>query len=172
LLPLLGAEQDLILRTLQNELHSICTKWYSLGIQLGIAIGTLERINQDCREDAGLCLVKVLNEWLKNKPSWKGLVCALRSPAVDEESLADNIGREHCYRCSLPDLPEDIDDDILYRKGAHSTRSHSTRSHYSASVPANLWLYVPKHEYHRSSEPNCLPETGNDILGCLNWNAN
>ena len=167
MLPLLGAEQDLSLRTLQNELHSICTKWYFLGIQLKIAVGTLERINQECREDAGLCLVKVLNEWLKNNPSWEGLVHALRSPAVDEVSLANNIQREHCHRCSLPDLPEDIDGDIVYRKGAHSTRPHC-----SSSVPANLWLYVPKHEYHRSSGPNCLPETGNNILGCLNWNAN
>ena len=78
--------------------------------------------------------LEVLHEWLKNNPSWKGVVDALRSPAVDEKSLADNIEREHCHHCSLPDLPEDVDDDIFYRKGAHSTRSHSTRSHYSASV--------------------------------------
>jgi len=134
-----------------------------LGVQLEIAIGTLKRIKQECREDAGHCLVEVLNEWLKNNPSWKGVVDALRSPAVDEKSLADNIEREHCHHCSLPDLPEDVGDDIFYRKGGHSTRP--------ASVPTNFWLYVPKHEYHRSSEPNCLPETGNDIVGCLNWNV-
>ena len=165
MLSLLGAEQDLNLKTLQNELHSICTKWYFLGIQLEIAIGTLKRINQECREVASHCLVEVLVEWLKNKPSWKGLVEALRSPAVDEESLADNIERERCHHCSLPDLPEDSDD-IFCRKGAHSTRSH-----YSASVPANLWRYVPKHEYRRLSEPNHPPESGNDIVGCL-WYAN
>ena len=142
-----------------------------LGVQLEIAIGTLKRIKQECREDAGHCLVEVLHEWLKNKPSWKGVVDALRSPAVDEKSLADNIEREHCHCCSLPDLPEDVDDDIFYRMGAHSTRSHSTRSHYSASVPANLWRYVPKHEYRRLSEPNHPPESGNDIVGCL-WYAN
>lgn len=162
MLPLLGAEQDLSLRTLQNELHSICTKWYFLGIQLEIAIGTLKGIKQECREVAGLCLVEVLNEWLKNKPSWKGLVEALRSPAVSETSLAHYIASKYCHHCSLPDLPEDVGDDIFYRKGAHSTQSH-----YSASVPANLWRYVPKHEYRRLSEPNHLPESGNDILGCL-----
>jgi len=131
------------------------------------SIGTLKHIKQECHEVAGCCLVEVLHEWLMNNPSWKGVVDALRSPTVDEKSLADNIEREHCHHCSLPDIPEDVDDDIFYRKGAHSTRSHSTRSHYSASVPANLWQYIPKHEYRRLSEPNRLPESGNDIVGCL-----
>jgi len=132
-----------------------------LGVQLEIAFVTLKRIKRECHEDAGHCLVEVLHGWLKNKASWKGLVDALRSPAVDEVSLADNIERERCHPCSLPDLPEYIDGDNFYRNGAHSTRPH-----YSASVPANLGRYIPKHEYHRSSEPKCLPETGNDILGC------
>jgi len=147
--PEFGAEQDLSLKTLQNQLHSICTKWFILGVQLEIAFGTLKRINQECREDAGQCLVELLHEWLKNKPCWKDLVDALRSPAVNEKSLAENIGREHCPYRSLTDLHEDVGDGL---------EDHSTRSPYSASAPAKWQRYVSKHGYRRLSELNHLPD--------------
>ena len=89
-------EPILSLKILQNELHGVCAKWRTLGVQLDIDSGTLKRIEQDGRGDVAYCLLELLIEWLKDNPSWKDIVNALRSDAMGEHSRADGIDRKYC----------------------------------------------------------------------------
>ena len=97
-------EPSLNVSTLQNELHGVCAKWYTLGVQLHIDTGTLDRIQQDGRGDVGHCLLELLIDWCQRKgnPSWNDIVKALRSKAMGEQSLADDIEGKYCLSQSAP----------------------------------------------------------------------
>ena len=74
-----------------NELGSVMTKWYSIGVQLGIEQAKLHEIETNYRT-ADRCFSEVINFWLKgNTPvamSWESLVVVLESPFVGEKGLA------------------------------------------------------------------------------------
>lgn len=81
------------LRTCLNIMHPARSKWFHIGIQLGIESSTLRAIEHKWPKDDGEnCLLEVLDEWLKqHRGSWETLIAALRAESVGEAKLADNL---------------------------------------------------------------------------------
>ena len=80
------------LRELVQFLFPVASKWYLLGLWIGVDENELDKIEVDNPNDSNNCLVKMLKKWLKMvqpKPSWSAVVDALRG--VQEGKLAENI---------------------------------------------------------------------------------
>ena len=86
------------LLVLMEELYDIRVKWYDIGLQLRMSVGTLDAIKEQY-DDFSHCLRETLKMWLKTCPSpptWKNIVNALRSSPVDEVRLATDLEQKHC----------------------------------------------------------------------------
>ena len=84
---------------LHCELHQISHKWYYLGVQLQIPVGTLNRILENYQMNK--CLLEMLTVWLQSTdppPTWSVLTEALESPLVGESLLAQQLRDEYCPR--------------------------------------------------------------------------
>ncbi len=84
---------SLNLKTVRQLLFDIRVKWYDIGLELDVAVGTLESIKSSYHDPKD-CLREMLKEWLKSispPPTWKRLATALRSSAVNEKSLAQKL---------------------------------------------------------------------------------
>ena len=84
--------------TVRKELHEARTKWYDIGLELKVPVGTLDSIEAQS-DDAKKCLLDTLKHWLKTvdpKPTWQALVDALRSCVVEENQLANSLEEKHC----------------------------------------------------------------------------
>ena len=70
----------------------VSTKWYNLGLRLGISVHILDSIEHDARECNTACR-KMFQAWLKDncKGSWTDVIAALRSNSVKEDSVADKL---------------------------------------------------------------------------------
>ena len=91
------------LRALMKELKDVRAKWYNIGVQLGVSVGTLDAIEKQY-SDPSDCLTKTLTAWLKNcSPplTWTNIVGALS--VVSEATLAADL--EHKYCSSRPAPP-------------------------------------------------------------------
>ena len=89
---------DLDLRTICNLLGSVKSKWFEIGIQLGIPRHKLVEFR---KEDDPLSAA--IDYWLKGNVldsvvpiSWASIVAALKSEHVDETAVADRINSEYC----------------------------------------------------------------------------
>ena len=83
---------------LQRELHQVSHKWYFLGVQLEISVGTLKRIELENRQITK-CLLEMLTVWLQRtnpSPTWNALIEALESSPVDERPLAQQLRDKFC----------------------------------------------------------------------------
>ena len=70
------------------------SKWYNIGLKLGISAGTLNAIKKNNNQDPDDCLTAMLEYWLNNgkpKPSWTELAKALKSPMVGYGHLAEQL---------------------------------------------------------------------------------
>jgi len=79
---------------LLEAVYQVSTKWYNLGLRLGLQPGLLDTISVRCQQDPEVCLREMLKEWLKRgepTPEWKELVTALKSTAVGETTLARDL---------------------------------------------------------------------------------
>lgn len=79
---------------LERELFFVKKKWYNIGLQLGVCEDRLEEIESECCGDFEKGLRYMLREWRKQiepRPSWAGLVSALRVCTVNEQDLAINL---------------------------------------------------------------------------------
>ena len=167
-------EPILSLKTLQNELHGVRAKWLTLGVQLDIDSGTLKRIEQD-GHDVGHCLLELLIEWRKGDPSWKNIVNALRSNAMGEQSLADDIEGKYCNclsqsaptsfpaLCNSDSFQEQSFPDFVGDPQMGENSQHPIPQ--TASVPAGL-AYAQQPGYRRISMPAYLPRSGNEPMLC------
>ena len=88
-----GLDSEPELPDLMNEVAAaIPSKWWDVGLQLGLDHGVLEGIGGD----ASHCYSNVFARW-KNQNStthpytWSTIVQALQTPAVGKERLADKI---------------------------------------------------------------------------------
>lgn len=96
-LSFLQTEQLLYLSNLSElleEIFTASTKWYNLGLRLGLQPAVLDAIQVRCQQDPETCLREMLKEWLKQAfpmPSWGELIKALRSTAVGEIVLASKL---------------------------------------------------------------------------------
>ena len=69
-------------------------KWFSLGIQLGVTVDTLDSIDRENKPDPGECLVKVLVCWLQRSdppPTWSHLIHALQTPMIGFNAVASQL---------------------------------------------------------------------------------
>jgi len=69
------------------------TKWFNMGLQLGVNKNDLNRIQYDTQDCMTACR-NMFAEWLKNtqtEKTWKKLVEALCSRSVGESTLAKNL---------------------------------------------------------------------------------
>lgn len=80
-----------------DELREALSKWYALGIVLGIRPSTLESIQVD-HQTSILCLIEMLQVWLKTspQPTWETIVEALKDPTVGNNRLAAKIEAKYC----------------------------------------------------------------------------
>ena len=70
------------------------SKWYNIGLELGLSSGTLDAIKQSNHHIADDCFRATLMEWLRNselKPTLCSLANALKSPTVGLAQLAEDI---------------------------------------------------------------------------------
>ena len=86
------------LKSLHCELHPVCDKWFSLGVQLQVPIESLRSIQ---RENLPMTerLLEMLTVWLKftnPPPTWNILTEALESPPVGERLLAQHVRNKYC----------------------------------------------------------------------------
>ena len=70
----------------------VATKWYEIGLELGLGDSCLQNIGQEFRESIEKCCAAMFLEWLFRpylNPSWKSLVHALH--AVDKTQVASDV---------------------------------------------------------------------------------
>ena len=93
----LSAEQNCLSKVLDSTV-TLSTKWFYLGLALGLSHGTLRDIEYN-HKDTQRCLTEVINAWLQKKdesrPSWQQLAVALCSRSVDRLDVATIVAAEH-----------------------------------------------------------------------------
>lgn len=94
---LLSAEERYLSKVLDSTVF-LSTKWFYLGLALGLSHGTLRDIEYN-HKDTLRCLTEVINAWLqkkdKSRPSWQQLAVALCSQSVDRVDIANMVAAEH-----------------------------------------------------------------------------
>ena len=87
----------LTLKAAINALHSVCHKWYNIGVQLEVPTFQLKNIEKKS-SDLMDQLRDTLDYWMNSdlSPSWRNLVDALKAPSVGENRLAKEIEEEYC----------------------------------------------------------------------------
>ena len=85
------------LHVVMEELNDAHAKWYDIGLQLCMNVGTLDGI-QEQYDDPSHCLRETLTTWLKTCPSptWKNIVYVLRSSTIGEVRLAADLEQKYC----------------------------------------------------------------------------
>ena len=86
------------LPVVMEELNDIRAKWYNIGLQLRMSVGTLDAIKEQY-DDPSHCLRETLKTWLKTCPSlptWKNIVYALRSSTIGEVRLTIDLEQKYC----------------------------------------------------------------------------
>ena len=89
--------------TVFNDTYSSRAKWYNLGLQLRVDVGTLGCFKVQY-SDPGDQLREVLRTWLTSseKPTWGAMVEALESPVIDEAPLANELQLKYCLCSGQP----------------------------------------------------------------------
>jgi len=75
----------------------VSVNWYSMGLQMGVAMSTLDQIRSAHRRDCDRCLTRLIAEWLKNsrRCTWRQVVIAVSSRVGrDNPALAHKIAQE------------------------------------------------------------------------------
>ena len=87
----------LTLKAAVNALHSVCPKWYKIGVQLNVPSFQLRNIERKSSDSMNK-LCDTLDYWRSKETSrsWRYLVNALKAPIVDEIRLAKEIEEKHC----------------------------------------------------------------------------
>jgi hypothetical protein len=70
------------------------SKWYNIGLELGLTAGTLDAIKQTNHHDVDDCFRATLKEWLSSsdlKPTLSSLADALKSRTVGLAQLAEDV---------------------------------------------------------------------------------
>ena len=82
------------LRKVINELDSVVSKWFQIGIQLGVSESRLHQIEADHRT-SDRCLSEVIIFWLNGNTNaditWESLITALEASGVNEKGLAKSL---------------------------------------------------------------------------------
>ena len=77
-----------------NLLWNARTKWFNLGLGLGIDQETLKMLKRNYPNEDD-CFREMLSEWLKTiDPTWEELIAALTQPSVGCEHVAAKVRKE------------------------------------------------------------------------------
>jgi len=85
------------LSEVRGALYEARAKWYDIGIELKLSIGTLNTIRQEFPQAAD-CLREICINWLKRthpRPSWTALTVVLETPPVGEGHLAQQLREKY-----------------------------------------------------------------------------
>ena len=91
------------LKEVRNKVFPATSKWYDLGLELGILSDDLDTIKKGNDEPQD-CLREVLKRWLDNAdltPTWTTIIIALRSPAVGHQSFAEELEQQVCTKAEI-----------------------------------------------------------------------
>ena len=85
------------MKKLVNELQSLRTSWYSIGLELGIPRTSLDWFKQQYPYPSRL-LAAMLEQWLvvSPGPTWEVIIAALRSPSINERKVAAQLEAKYC----------------------------------------------------------------------------
>ena len=80
-----------------SEIFLCRTKWYDLGIQLRLDVGSLDSIKFQYN-DPGDQLREVIKRWLTTSetPTWEAIVEALKCPVIGEVLLSMELQQKYC----------------------------------------------------------------------------
>ena len=95
------------LRVLMEELNNVSSKWYDVGMYLGVSVGRLDVIKKQY-SDLTDCFRETLKTWLQTyvpPPTWVNIVEVLRSRTVGEARLAAELERKYCLSRPVPPPP-------------------------------------------------------------------
>ena len=95
------------LPVVREALNKVRAKWYDVGMQLGVSVGTLDAIKKQY-SDPSDCLRETLTTWLQTcvpPPTWTNIVGALRSSVVGEARLAADLEQKYCSSRPAPPVP-------------------------------------------------------------------
>ena len=70
------------------------SKWYNIGLKLGISPGTLDAIENQANQNLDKCFTTMIKDWLNNgktQPTWAAITHALKSPMVGYSDLANKL---------------------------------------------------------------------------------
>ena len=82
------------LKNIQNFLWNGRTKWFNLGLELGIDEETLKVLKQSSTSEDD-CFRDMLSKWLRTvNPTWEELLVALKQPSVGCDHLAKKVRDE------------------------------------------------------------------------------
>ena len=93
------------LKDIQNVLWDAQTKWFNIGIQLGLDSVKLKAIECDYANVKDR-FNQMLSEWLVQidpEPTWDRLVSALKARPVDCKQIAQEIEQKYCTKEPIPD---------------------------------------------------------------------
>ena len=82
-----------------KESFAARSKWYYIGLELGVEASELDAIKKDNPDAVKDCYLETLKCWLKGvapKPTWTALAEALASDMVDEVGLAEKLREKYC----------------------------------------------------------------------------
>ena len=92
------------LRKVINELGSVASKWFQIGIQLGVSETRLHQIEADHRT-ADRCFSEVIIFWLNGNTNtdvnWESLIGALKASVVNEKGLAKSLIQKYGVATSV-----------------------------------------------------------------------
>ena len=85
-----------------EEILDICPQAYSLGLSLKVPKEELNQIQTTFNypRDRLICVIQAFLKRIDPKPTWKVLSDALRSPLVNEHTLARQIEMKYCFHAS------------------------------------------------------------------------
>ena len=85
------------LATVFNDTFPCRAKWYNLGLQLRVDVGTLDSIKAQY-DDPGDRLREVMKTWLttNKNPTWSAIVEALKTPTINNIRLAGYLQQKYC----------------------------------------------------------------------------
>ena len=88
------------LETVLDSTIDAKSKWYKVGLGLGVRLPRLDAIKAENSNDLDACYTEMLKEWLNNPrgagPTWSDIVRSLRSNYVRLGSLANEVSEKFC----------------------------------------------------------------------------
>ena len=91
---LIGQLNDKNLSQVLNKTCDARSRWYHIGLALGIPAGTLDAVRETQQGDCDKCYTEMLKVWLRGvdpQPTWSALSDALKSTSVGYGHLAEQL---------------------------------------------------------------------------------